>query len=50
MMKSTQQSMFAEETEPYEDPSLNPGFVRTTKEFLKQSHLYTIRDGLKREE
>jgi len=24
-------------TEPYEDPSLDPGFVRTTREYLKRS-------------
>ena len=28
--------------EPFEDPSLHPGFVRTTKEYLKQSHLKSV--------
>ena len=26
------------ETEPYEDPSLNPGFVRSTREYLRQAN------------
>ena len=35
--------------EPYEDPALDPGFVRSTKEYLKQAHLYTIQNHLKKE-
>lgn len=30
------------ETEPYEDPSLNPGFVRSTKEYLKQANQKSV--------
>lgn len=36
--------------EPYEDPSLVPGFVRSTKEYLKQANIYTIQRQLKQEE
>ena len=35
--------------EPYEDPSLQPGFVRTTKDFLKQSHLNDVNAKIKKE-
>ena len=36
--------------EPYEDPSLDPGFVRSTKQYLKQSHIKKVQDDIKREE
>ena len=35
--KTIQNSTFVPPIEPYEDPDLNPGFVRTTKDYLKQS-------------
>ena len=28
--------------DPYEDPDLQPGFVRSTKEYLKQSNLLNV--------
>ena len=37
-------------TEPYEDPGLNPGFVRTTKDYLKQSHINKVEQDILREE
>lgn len=36
--------------DPYEDPSLVPGFVRSTKEYLKQANIYTIQRQLKNEQ
>ena len=36
--------------EPYEDPSLDPGFVRSTKQYLKQSHIKKVQADIKREE
>lgn len=36
--------------EPYEDPSLDPGFVRSTKQYLKQSHIKKVQAEIKREE
>lgn len=36
--------------EPYEDPSLDPGFVRSTKQYLKQSHIKNVQAEIKREE
>lgn len=36
--------------DPYEDPALVPGFVRSTKEYLKQAHIFTIQKQLKKEE
>ena len=34
--------------EPYEDPSLDPGFVRSTKQYLKQSHIKKVQDDIKK--
>ena len=29
--------------EPYEDPRLDPGFVRSTKAYLREAHLHTVK-------
>ena len=34
----------------YVDPNLNPDFVRSTKDYLKQKNQKDVRDRLKREE
>lgn len=36
--------------EPYEDPSLEPGFVRTTKDFLRQSLIKQVEAKIRKEE
>ena len=33
---------------PYEDPSPNPSFVRTTREYLRNANIKSVNDGLKR--
>ena len=33
--RTKQNSFIADMKEPYEDPNLDPGFVRSTKEYLK---------------
>ena len=38
------------ETDPYEDPALNPGFVRSTKEYLKQANQKDVLKQIQREE
>lgn len=37
------------ETEPYEDPSLDPGFVRSTKVYLKEANLINVKREILRE-
>ncbi len=36
--------------EPYEDPALDPGFVRSTKEYLKQANQQSVIREIKQEE
>ena len=38
------------DTEPYADPSLDPGFVRSTKEYLRQAHQLSVQREIKLEE
>jgi len=38
------------EKEPYEDPDLNPGFVRSTKEYLKQANQINVQRDIERQE
>lgn len=36
--------------DPFEDPKLDPGFVRTTKDYLKTLHIKNVENEIKREE
>ncbi len=36
--------------EPYEDPSLDPSFVRSTKEYLKQANQHSVIREIKQEQ
>ena len=46
--RSTQQT-FHMETEPYEDPKLDPDFVRSTKSYLKEANLINVKREILRE-
>ena len=38
------------DTEPYEDPKMQPDFVRSTKNYLKEANLINVKKEIKREQ